>query len=313
MTIDAPAPASVDLSIVIVNYNSAGYTAHCLDSLRQARPALPYEVILVDNASGDGGADELERSYPEVQFIRSQVNRGVTGGNNMGIRAAHGRHILLLNNDTLVLPGTLEQAVSYLDQHPEVGGVGGNLLNADGSFQASYADFPSLWSEFLGATGLHRLVWPYYPSHPPGQTCRTVDWMGTAFMSFRRSALEAVGPVDEAFFMYSDETDLQYRLRAAGWAIVYLPDIATIHYGGKSSSPWNRRHLIYRGKLLFFQKHYGFPRTLLLRLLFAVTALAKAAFWASLGRLFIRGDRARQEASSYLQVARWSLRRNLAL
>ena len=299
-----PEPA---LSIVIVNYNSGDYTAQCLDSIRTVAPALRYDIVLVDNASPDGSADWLAEHYPEVQLIRSPENRGIAGGNNLGIRASHGRYVLLLNNDTLVLPGMLERAAAYLDEHPDVGGVGGNLLNADGSFQSAYVSFHTLRQELLIATKLGQLFCSYYPSHPPTNQVREVAWMSTAFMAFRREALEQVGLVDEAFFIYSDETDLQYRLHQAGWKILYLPDLRTVHFGGKSLNPWRRRHLVYRGKLLFFQKHYAPWRTLLLRLLYVAISGAKLPIWGLAWLLPPWRQRARNELASNVKILRMSL------
>lgn len=293
------------LSIILVNYNQRDYTAQCLNSLRKVAPALDYEIILVDNASHDGSIDWLEEQYPEAAVIRSPENRGIAGGNNLGIRAAQGRYVLLLNNDTLVLPGMLERATAYLDNHPKVGGVGGRLLNPDGTFQSGHVNFPSLWQEFLIASKLGPLFRPHYPSNPPGIEECEVDWMSTAFMAFRRDALEQVGLVDEEYFIYSDETDLQYRLKQAGWQIVYLPDLQTIHFGGKSLNPWRRRHLVYRGKLLFFQKHYEAWRTLLLRLLFATVSVAKLALWG-LAWPFSR-IRAGRELESNLRILKLAL------
>lgn len=295
------------LSIVLVNYNQRDYTAQCLDSIHQIAPALDYEIILVDNASHDGSADELEARYPEVRLVRSPENRGIAGGNNLGIRAARGTYILLLNNDTLVHPGTLERAIAYLDDHPDVAGVGGNLLNADGSFQSGYVDFHTLGQEALIATKLGQLFRPYYPSHPPCDQVREVDWMSTAFMAFRRDALEQVGLVDEEYFIYSDETDLQYRLHQAGWKIVYLPDLQTIHFGGRSLNPWRRRHLVYRGKLLFFHKHYAPWRTLVLRLLYVAVSGAKLPIWALAWLVPPWRQRARNELDSNLKILRMSL------
>ena len=295
------------LSIVIVNYKQRDYTAQCLESLRAAAPALDHEIILVDNASADGSADWLAEHYPEVRLIRSPENRGIAGGNNLGIRAARGRYVLLLNNDTLVQPGTLEEAVAYLEAHPDVAGVGGNLLNPDGSFQSGCVDFHSLGQVFLIVTKLGPLFRRYYPSHPPADTPREVDWMSTAFMAFRREALEQVGLVDEEFFIYSDETDLQYRLRQAGWKIVYLPTLRTIHFGGKSLSPWRRRHLFYRGLLLFFQKHLGPGHTVALRLLLAGTSVAKILLWSPVWLSPWTRERAQVELASNVRVLRLSL------
>jgi GT2 family glycosyltransferase len=295
------------LSIVLVNFNQRDFTAQCLDSLRAAAPALDYEIILVDNASSDGSPEWLAERYPEARVIRSPRNGGIAGGNNLGIRASRGRYVLLLNNDTLVQPGSPEQAVSYLEAHPDVAGVGGNLLNADGSFQSGYLDFHSLRGVFLIVTKLGRLLRPYYPSHPPAGAVREVDWMSTAFMAFRHEALEQVGLMDEQFFIYSDETDLQYRLRQAGWKIVYLPALQTIHFGGGSLTPWRRRHLFYRGTLIFFRKHLGLWRTLALRLLLVSSSAVKALFWGAAWLSPRHRDRAECELGSNVRILALSL------
>ena len=132
-------------------------------------------------------------------------------------------------------------------------------------------------------------------------------------MVFRSQALEQVGLVDESFFIYSDETDLQYRLHQAGWKIVYLPHLCTIHFGGKSLSPWRRRHLVYRGKLLFFQKHYHPARAFLLRLLFAIVSLVKLPVWGLAWLIPPWRERSRQEILSNIRVLRLSVAYSLDL
>jgi N-acetylglucosaminyl-diphospho-decaprenol L-rhamnosyltransferase len=298
----------LQVSIVIVNYNTYDYTAQCLNSLRTTELGLAHEIVVVDNASSGDDGDRLLEHFPEIVLVRSRENRGIAGGNNLGIRAGHSRYVLLLNNDTLVEKGSIERAAQFLDAHPEAAGVGGNLLNADGSFQSGYVDFPSLWSEFLFATHLELLSRPSFSSRPPAPTAREVDWMSTAFMLFRRDALEAVGFVDEEFFIYSDETDLEYRLKQARWKIYYLPQLNTIHFGGKSLTPWRRRRMLYRGKLLFFRNHYGRSRTAILRLLFAVTSLLKAIAWTGLGLIPRWRHRARLESASHREVVQLCFR-----
>ncbi|MCL4396524.1 MAG: glycosyltransferase, partial [Chloroflexi bacterium] len=146
----------------------------------------------------------------------------------------------------------------------------------------SFIDFPTLAQVALITTKLSGLIRPSYPSHPPVQAVREVDWLSTAYMLFRRDALDQVGCVDEEFFIYSDESDLQYRLKKAGWKIYYLPEVKTIHFGGKSLTPWRRRRLVYRGYLLFFKKHYGRLQTVALRGLFAAASFVKLVAWSLL-------------------------------
>lgn len=296
------------VSIVIVNYNTRDYTAQCLDSIKDAQLAVSYEIVLVDNASHGDDADWLEEHYPYICLVRSKENRGIAGGNNLGIRASSGKYVLLLNNDTLVYPRSIEAAVAFLDQHPDAAGVGGNLLNEDRSFQSGYADFPTLWDELLFVTHLGPALNPHFPFHPRGQEALEVDWMSTAFMLFRRDALDEVNLVDEDYFIYSDETDLQYRLKQAGWKIYYLPDLETIHFFGKSLTPWRRRKMMYRGKMLFFSKHYGWLRTAILRLMFGTSALAKALAWSVASLVPARRERAKHELKSHIDVVRVCVR-----
>lgn len=296
------------VSIVMVNYNQPQYTAQCLDSIYKDPPEASYEIVLVDNASSDGSPDWLEKQYPQVRLVRSTVNGGIAGGNNLGIRASQGKYILLLNNDTLVIPGTIDRTLQFLEAHPDAAGVGGNLLNEDGSFQSAYADFHTLWGVFLILTKLGMAFRPYFPSHPRSAEIKEVDWMSTAFMTFRKDALDAVGLVDEQYFIYSDETDLQFRLKQRGWKIYYLPDLETIHFGGKSLNPWRRRRLVYRGFLLYFRNHYGMWHTLTLRGMFIAACLLKLPFW-SLGWLIPKyRQRAGYELGSNLAILRMSLK-----
>jgi N-acetylglucosaminyl-diphospho-decaprenol L-rhamnosyltransferase len=303
-----PAP---DVSIVIVNFNTFAYTAQCLDSIAAHPPKASYEIFLVDNASSDDSADRLEANYPQVRIIRSTTNRGIAGGNNLGIRASSGQYILLLNNDTLVWPGTIDMTVDFLISHPRAGGVGGNLLNDDGSFQSGYSGFHTLWSVFLTTTKLGLLLRPYYPSHPPGKSIRQVDWMSTAFMTFRRDALEEIGLVDEEYFIYSDETDLQYRLQKQGWEIYYLPDLNTTHFGGKSLNQWRRRRLVYRGILLFFTRHRSSIETALLRMMFITACILKLPFWWVSSLFSNTRQRAKQEIGSNISILRMCLKQGI--
>ncbi len=302
-----------DVSIVIVNYNTRELTAQCIDSILADRPQASFEIVVVDNASSDGSADWLEARYPHILLVRSSRNLGFAGGNNLGISASHGRYILLLNSDALVLPGMIDRAVEFLDANPGVAGVGGNLINPDGTFQAGSVDFPHLLQEFLIITKLGQLLRPWYPAHGPClEPCR-VEWVSGASILLRREAVAHVGFMDERYFMYSDETDLQYRLKQAGWQIYYLPDLNTVHLGGRSSTSWRRRPMVYRGKLLFFCKHYGPLRTMLLRFMFAAASSLKIPFWLVVSVLPGRRQRARQELTSHRAILRLCLSPEKAL
>jgi GT2 family glycosyltransferase len=218
--------------------------------------------------------------------------------------------VLLLNDDTLVNGPSLDALVEFMDKHPEAGAVGGRLLNPDGTFQTGYASFSSLWQEFLIATTLGRLLSPSYPSHGSCGQVKSVDWLGSACLLLRRTALDRVGLLDEEYFIYGDETDLQYRLRQAGWVVYYLPKATTIHYGGRSLNRWRRRKMVYRGKMLFFRKNYGPWRTIALRVMLGIISTLKLCVWSVAFLVPCWRERAKQEFCSNLDVLRlcWRLR-----
>jgi N-acetylglucosaminyl-diphospho-decaprenol L-rhamnosyltransferase len=296
-----------DVSIVIVNYNQYMYTSQCLDSILEKPPGAPIEIIVADNASADGSIDRIEEEYPIVHIVRSPVNVAIAGGNNLGIKAGRGKYVLLLNNDTIVAPGSIDEMRDFLESHPEAAGVGGTLLYPDGTFQGGISDFPTLFHEFLNITRLGLLLRRTYPTYPPPDYPCEVDWLSTAFMMFRRDALEQVGLVDERFFIYSDETDLQYRLHQAGWKMYYLPKTTIIHFGGKSMQPWKSRKLKYRGRLLYFIKHKIILEVLLLRVMFALSSLIKIAFWCILYLLPRYHKQSANELSSHISILKLSI------
>jgi GT2 family glycosyltransferase len=217
--------------------------------------------------------------------------------------------VLLLNDDTLVNAPSLDAMVEFLETHPDAGAVAGRLLNADGSFQAGYANFSSLREEFLIATHLGELLWKGYPSHEDDNQVRPVGWLSSACLLLRREALDQVGLLDEEYFIYGDEADLQYRLQRAGWNVYYLPHAHTIHFGGRSMNRWRRRKMVYRGKMLFYRKNYGPLRTGLLRLLFGGLSLIKMLPWGVAYVLPQWRERAQKELRSNLDVVRlcWKL------
>jgi GT2 family glycosyltransferase len=211
---------------------------------------------------------------------------------------------LLLNNDTIVNGSSFDAMVDFLDENPRVGGVGGKLLNPDGTIQACYNFFPNLGQEFLVATRLGEFVRRGYPAVMNAEEIKSVDWMGSACLMLRRSALDEVGLLDEGYFIYGDEADLQFRLKKAGWEIYYLPNAFTIHYGGRSMTRWPRRKMVYRGKLIFYQKNYGPVQAFLLRLLLTFLSIIKLGVWGLASLLPSKRELAKKEVSSNLEVVK---------
>ena len=295
-----------DLSIILVCWNNKDYLEPCLDSLYDSKLQYSFDVVVVDNGSTDGSQQMLREKFPQVKIIQNDHNVGLGKASNQGIETTSGRHVLLLNNDTIVNGPSLDMMVQFLDNNANAGAVGGKLLNPDGSVQSCYNDFPSLKEEFLIATRLGELIWEGYPGKIKGDEIMSVSWMGSACLMLRRSALDEVGLLDEEYFIYGDEADLQYRLKKSGWDLFYLPEATTIHYGGRSMNRWGRRKMVYRGHLLFFQKNYGETRTWLLRFMLAVLSLGKLIIWSFAFLSPKWRDRADKELRSNRDVLRIS-------
>ena len=292
----------VDMSIVLVCWNNKAYLDPCLKSLYEGGLKSSFDVIVVDNGSTDGSQQMLAEKYPDVMLIQNEGNVGLGKASNQGIEATNGRYVLLLNNDTLVNGPALDVLVEYLDAHPEAGATAGKLLNPDNSFQSGFAPFSTLLEEFLIVTHIGEMLWPGYPSHGDSNEIKETGWMSSACLLVRRAALDKIGLLDESYFIYGDEADLQYRLNKAGWKVVFLPNSSIIHFGGRSMDRWKRRKMVYRGKMMFYKKNYGFLSTLLLRLLFFIMSLLKLLVWCVGFLVPSRNDQAKKELRSNLDV-----------
>lgn len=300
----APAATSPACAIVLVCWNNRAYLEPCLDSLYGAGLAHAFEVVVVDNGSTDGSQQMLAERFPGVQVVQNTSNVGLGRASNQGIEATTAPYILLLNNDTIVNRESIDALVDFMIATPDAGAVGGKLLNEDGSVQAEYSNFSTLHEEFLIATRIGELLWPGYPSHHPSDEIRTVDWLSSACLLVRRAALDTVGLLDESYFIYGDEADLQYRLIAAGWKVYYLPRATTLHFGGRSMDRWKRRKMVYRGKMLFYRKNYGAVREYLLRGLLGALTAGKLGAWLAAWPVPSLKARAVRELRSNVDVLR---------
>ena len=291
-----------DMSIVLVCWNNKTYLEPCLHSIFDANLKCSFDIVVVDNGSTDGSQQMLQAEFPQVQIIQNDKNVGLSRASNQGIEATCGRYVLLLNNDTLVDGPSLVDMVTFLDTTPNAGAVGGRLLNSDGSFQAGYANFSTLIEELLIATHLGEIFWDGYPSHRDSDTVIVVGWLSSACLLIRRTALDQIGLLDEEYFIYGDEADLQYRLHQQGWNVYYLPSANTIHYGGRSMDRWRRRKMVYRGKMIFYKKNYGILRSGIIRLMLAGLSILKLVGWLIVYPLPRQRERARLELQSNRDV-----------
>lgn len=295
-----------DLSIVLVCWNNKDYLEPCLRSLYEGNLHSRFDVVVVDNGSTDGSQEMLRSQYPEIGIVQNDHNVGLAKACNQGTQATQGRYVLLLNNDTLVNGPSLDAMVKFMDETADASAVGGRLLNPDGSFQAGYANFSSLREEFLIATRIGERLRDGYPSHLDVvvEEPMPVGWLSSACLLLRRAALDEVGLLDEGYFIYGDEADLQYRLQQAGWKVYYLPSVFTIHYGGRSMNRWGRRKMVYRGKMLFYKKNYGPFRSGALRIMLAGLSMVKMVGWAVAYVFPTKRERAQKELQSNLDIVK---------
>ncbi len=252
------------LSVLIVNWNVRDLLRRCLQSVIAHSSTVPLEIIVVDNGSTDGSGEMVRTEFPQVYLIANPDNRGFPAANNQGLAVARGRYVLLLNPDTEVMGAALETMVAFADAHPDVGVVGPQLLNPDGTVQSSRRRFPTLATALFESTWLQpcaprRLLARYYVLDRPDNEIQDVDWVTGAALMARREAIEQVGPLDEGFFMYSEELDWCRRFRRAGWRVVYLPTARIVHYVGKSSEQvLPARHIHFQtSKVRYFRKYHG--------------------------------------------------------
>jgi N-acetylglucosaminyl-diphospho-decaprenol L-rhamnosyltransferase len=269
-----PAAPACDLSVVVVNWNTAGLLADCLASLPAACADLACEVLVVDNASRDGSAALVRDRFPTVVLVEAGANLGFAGGNNLALPRCRGAFVLLLNPDTVCPPGSLARLVAFARRQPRLGAVGPLLTGADGQPTITWGWFPHPRHHWLGcldpARRLGGRFWGERVVHVPARTepSRKVDYVAGACLLMPREALAQVGPLDERFFLYFEETDWCLRARQAGLAVWYCADAEVVHLEGRAAavvSDFSLRQfqVSYR---LFLRKHHGRGRELEVRL-----------------------------------------------
>jgi len=265
------------LSVIVLSWNACGLLQRCLRSVSEAISSLNTEVIVVDNGSTDGSPDLVSEEFPSFRLIELRQNLGFAGGNNVGIREAQGKYILLLNSDTEILGDGLERMVSAMEEDPRLGAVGPTLVSPDGSAQISWYPFPSLRimveavsASVPGFRWLHRWVRTRKRKHTG-----PIDAPMGACLMVRRDALTEVGLLDRGYYLYAEELDLCFRLKQASWKRKLVSEARVIHVGGGSStgmglaSHWKDSHR------WFFRKHRSPFSTLILELILLFTAFRR--------------------------------------
>lgn len=252
-----------DLSVMIVNYNTAAFLKRCLNSL-SSQGDINLKVIVIDNASDDNSQELVRNEFPWVELVANKQNLGFSRANNQALRSCKSKYVYFLNPDTEVQQGALVAMMRFMDSHPEVGLAGNRIINPDGSPQSSvetrYPGQKHAREELKGLEG-------------------GIAWVLGASMIARAGLIEDLRGFDERFALYGEEQDLCLRIRKAGWAIGHIPDAVVIHWGGQSernnlpAEIWKKK---FEAELVFYKKHYT-KRT--------IRAINRANFAQALWRL----------------------------
>jgi len=237
----------------------------CLETLMLELAKLDAEVVVTDNASTDGTVEAVRQQFPKVRVIANDHNPGFGAANNQALEIASGQAVLFLNPDTEMSPGAASTLLRYLAEHPDVGVVGPRLRYPDGIIQSSRRSFPTPLTGLIESTIVQRwfphpgVLDRYYRARFSDDQTQDVDWLVGACLLARRETITAVGGFDERFFMYSEELEWCFRVRQAGWRIVYLPDAEVIHHEGRSSEQnrVRRSRTFLESKSRFYEKQFG--------------------------------------------------------
>jgi len=282
---------SIDLSIVIIS-TKIDYLTACLKSVYPALKNINYEILLIDNASKDNVGSSAKNLFPDIKVIRREENGGFGDNNNLGMKVAKGRYVLLLNDDTLIIDKKIfKEMINWMDNHPDAGISSCALVNPDRkSYQGSGGYFPTLvrvfaWMFFLDdIPGIDKIIKPYHPLHgwSPFHTneeyfkkTHKQDWVTGAYYLMRKDAMDQAGLFDEDFFLYVEEVELSYRFVKKGWSVWYLPKWKIVHYGQVTTGSENAMIFEMKNLRLFYSKHYSLFSGVVLRLFLKMGALLR--------------------------------------
>jgi hypothetical protein len=284
-----------DVTVSIVSFNTRDLLGACLRSVLKTAE-VGVEIVVVDNSSADGSADMVEREFPAVHVIRVPDNRGFAAANNLAIREASGRYILLLNPDTEVRPDTIVDLAVFLDSHPATGICGPRILYPDGRFQSCGYRFPTLMSEIRQSKNINRLIRAVVGKEPfvaDAPEIRDVDWVDGACLMIRRAVIDQIGPLDEQYFLYAEELDWCYSARKAGWTVTAVPTTEMTHHLGQASSQLSDRSLVHfvEARLRFYRKNRGLLTAMVVSLVYVAGCLKQMRREPHKSKVKLRGVR----------------------
>lgn len=266
-----------DVSVIIVSWNVRDIVNECIRSIiDQSNCAL--EIIVIDNDSSDGSADLIADTYPHVRLIRNSQNLGFAAANNQGLEIANGRFVLLLNPDTIVWDGAIDKMLSWAETQESLGCAGCQIYESETEIQRTSFKDPSPYILFLVASGIHRFWRFWKPLGEPEYSWwdrtseREVDVISGMFMLVPRKVVDEIGPMDPAFFVYSEEADWCRRIRNAGYRCIYTPIAKVLHCDGGNKSTYQIRTKMYvqlqKSQLIYVKKHYGMLGFLFVKLMY---------------------------------------------
>ena len=258
---------AADLSVILVNYNTAHLLERCLGNLRAASRGLAVRVVIVDNASRDGSAAFIRERFPDCLLVANETNVGFGRANNQALALCPGPYVLLLNADAFVFPDTLTKCLRHMEATPRCGVLGVRLTNEQGAGWFAGRRFPNPWRDFLVRTGLSRKpLDELHPldARPPSGDAWLCDWVVGCFYMVRRAVLDTVGLFDPRYFLYFEEVDHCRKVWLSGWTVECLADARVIHVGGASAESEGElttgrqiSELQIESELLYFRKHNG--------------------------------------------------------
>jgi len=303
------------LTIVTVNYKTADLVNDCVQSIKDHTPAsLPVTIAVVDNGSNDGSLEKIAAAHPDITLIDGKDNLGFSKGNNIVLRDVKTKYAMLFNNDALMLPGTLERMIEFMEQNPDCGMCGARVLNPDMTDQDYPCYFPSVPEMFR-----RMFSGPQFPAKdvPRNKPIPMARIHGACLMT-RREVLETVGVMDEQFYMYEEDMDWCLRVRNAGWKLWLLPDVSIIHLGGQTTGrppsgqreaktirPFNPRmaYELRKSRYILYRKHRSLLDLVALKVLTDCALLAGSGVaLLSASKKDIRGENARKKLKAYLSI-----------
>lgn len=290
----------MQLSIIIVNFNAEDFLPDCLSSIEKHLSGIDYEICLLDNASSDASVEVVRQRFPAVTLIANQENLGFAKAVNIGLKHTTGKYVIWLNPDSEVLNQAIRHLLQYFNDHPQVGIIGAQLINTDGTIQLSCRSFPSYKTALFNRYSLMTKLFPknrfsqaYLHTDWDHNSIKAVDWVSGACLVHRREVSDRLQGLDEQFFMYSEDVDFCLRAKRGGWEVHYHPAFKVLHHIGGSSKQIPYRMLIERHRSMwrYYAKHY--QRSLV------KDVLVKAAIWGRCGFIL-----AREKMRSLMQPTR---------